>query len=109
MTDFWIKQNDTFPALQVTLKDEDGASVNLSGTTVVFNMRDTATETLKINNQTATVVDALNGVVEYRWATGDTDTVDSYEAEFEVTYGSGGIETFPNTAYIEIEVVEEVG
>lgn len=103
-----MRQNDTAPFLQATLKDENGLAVDLTGATVVFSMRDASTQTLKVNESTANVTSPTDGEVQYEWNTGDTDTVGSYEAEFEVTYSDSTIETFPNTTYIEIDVIEEV-
>ncbi|MFQ6673084.1 MAG: BppU family phage baseplate upper protein [Candidatus Tectimicrobiota bacterium] len=109
MADFWIKEGDTTPAIRRTLQDEDGNAINLTGgATVQFKMRSPGATTPKVD-AAATLVDAANGVVEYAWATGDTDTAGSYWAEFEVTFPSGKIETFPNYKHLLIRIVEEVG
>ena len=31
-----------------------------------------------------------------------------YSAEFEVTYGDGSIETFPNSDYIRVEIIDDI-
>jgi len=56
----------------------------------------------------ATISDAVNGVVYYNWSTGDTDTIGSFEAEFEVTYVGGEIESFPNNRFIEVEITDDI-
>lgn len=101
---FFIKQNDTSPSLKATLLASNGLTQNLSGSSVVFQMRNSESETYKIN-ASASLYDAGNGIVEYEWQEGDTDTAGFYQAEFEVTYFDGKKETFPNVGNIYIEVV----
>lgn len=101
---FFIKQNDTSPALRATLKDSNGNIQNISGATITFQMRSASSSTYKINGS-ASIADAGGGVVEYEWQSGDTDTAGFYQAEFEVTYFDGKKETFPNVGNIYVEVV----
>lgn len=91
---FYIKQNDTSPSIQAALKDASGTAINLTGASVQFHMED-VTGTLKVD-AAMTVTDASNGVVQYDWVSGDTNTVGTYYVEFEVTYADSSIETFPN-------------
>jgi len=100
---FNIKQNDTSPSLQATLKDASLNPVNLTGATIKFHMKG-IDGSLKVN-AAMTLVDAANGTVRYDWQTADTDTVGSYYAEFEVTYTDGTVETFPNNTNKTIKVV----
>lgn len=44
------------------------------------------------------------GVVQYAWATGDTDTIGKYKGEFEVTFVGNLKQTFPNDDYLLIEI-----
>ena len=104
---FFIKQNDTSPALQVTLKDGTDTVVNLTATSVRFHMRPIGSSTVKIDAP-ATISSATNGIVYYQWATGDTDTIGSFECEFEVTYTGGEIETFPNNQFIDVEITDDI-
>ncbi len=65
--------------------------------------------TTTVTDSAATIVSpASGGVVQYAWVAADTDTVGSYQAEFEVEYGDGRIETFPNSGYIRIEVIDDI-
>lgn len=105
---FYIKQNDTSPSLRSFLRDGDGDPIDLTGATVKFLMRPIGGTTLKINDS-AVIVTALSGLVQYEWEVGDTDTVGSYQAEFEVTYTGGDVETFPNNGYIRVEVTDDLG
>ena len=104
---FNIKQNDTRPIISATLIDGDGSIVNLDGATVSFKMRQAGQTTAKVN-ASATVADAAKGKVTYTWSASDTDTVGDFEGEFQVTYAGGGIQTFPNNKYIEIEITDDI-
>jgi hypothetical protein len=104
---FFIKQNDTSPALQATLKDGLGAVVDLTGASIRFHMRKTGDTTAKVD-ATAVIENADNGLVYYSWVAADTDTIGSYEAEFEVTFTGGEIETFPNNRFIEVEITDDI-
>jgi len=104
---FYIKQNDTSPALEVTLQDSDGNPVNVFGASVEFHMRPQANDTVKVSSP-GEVVDGPAGIVRYNWSTGDTDTPGDFWAEFQITYSDSTIETFPNTTYIEVKILEEI-
>lgn len=112
MADFTIKRNDTLPKIEATLQ-QNSIVYDLTGATVKFIMKKSGSGAAKVD-ASATVVDASGGQVEYAWddVAGDTDTEGDYNAEFEVTTGSGEILTFPNgadgTDYITIEITEDL-
>jgi hypothetical protein len=103
---FSIKQNDTSPSLQATLKDAALDPINLTGATVRLHMK-SVDGTIKID-QPMTVVTPLQGLIRYDWQAGDTDTVGTYYVEFEVTYADASIETFPNNGSKVVSVVREL-
>lgn len=103
---FTIKQNDTSPALQATLQDYAGNAINLTGASVRFHMK-SLDGTLKVDSPMA-ITNALGGVVVYAWQAADTNTVGTYNAEFEVTYFDNTIETFPNTGSLAIVITPEL-
>lgn len=103
---FNIKQNDTSPSLQATLKDASGTAIALTGASVRFHMK-ALDGTVKVDAAMA-ITNASGGVVQYNWQTGDTNTVGSYSVEFEVTYSDSTIETFPNNQNLTISVVKEL-
>lgn len=105
--DFTIKQHDELPELVVTLKDALNAVVNVSGATVRFIMN--VKGGANVINQPATIVTPSAGVVKYTWQEGNTDTVGTYSGEFEVQFGDGRVETFPNNKYIQIKVFADLG
>lgn len=108
-TDFTIKVADQLPELQATLKDDNDVVVNLTGVNGVrFIMTDKPTGAVKVDSP-ATVVTPLLGVVKYSWAQTDTDTAGTYFGEFEVEFGDGRLETFPNWKNLQIKVFQDLG
>ena len=107
MPEFFIKQNDTSPTFQATLKGPSGSSENLTGAqSVTFKMANSV-QVVKIS-QPVTIDDAANGMVTYEWQTGDTDTSGTFFAEFEVIKADGKRETFPNTDHINVVIKKDV-
>ena len=105
---FYIKQNDTRPAITANLTDANDAAVNLTGSTVKFNMRVDPAGTTKISAVGATIEDAEAGQVSYSWTSSDTDTADDFEAEFQVTFAGGAIQTFPGRNWIFVHVIDDI-
>jgi Rib/alpha/Esp surface antigen-like repeat protein len=107
MSTFYIKQNDTAPALQMTLTDPSNDPVDLtSAESITFHMRESG-QAIKIEGE-ATVVDASAGTVKYDWAAGDTDTPGNYQCEVEITYTNGTVHTIPNEGYGTVVITEEL-
>lgn len=104
---FYVKQNDTSPAMLATLQDADGNAVDITGASVRFHMRAIGSNQTTVDD-VATIVTADSGIVRYDWDAADTDTVGSYQAEFEVTYADASIETFPNDGYIRVEITDDI-
>lgn len=100
----WMKQGDLLPNLTAVLQDRSGP-LNITGGTVKFIMR-AAEGSVKIN-ASATIVTAASGIVQYTWSGSDTDTAGEFEGEFQVTL-SGKKETFPNTGYIPIIILDDI-
>lgn len=97
MSTLTIKRGDTLPVAASTLTDESGTPQAVPATaTVKFLMRDAETRE-QVLSGAAEVADqaATPGRVLYRWAAGETDREGDYEAEWEVTYADGGVQTFP--------------
>lgn len=102
---FYLKKGDTSPSIRYTLSP----TVDLTGATVRFSMRNRATGAIKINRATAGIVaPATGGVVQYNWTSGDVDTAGEYQAEFEITHASGTPETFPNYGFIAVKISEDI-
>lgn len=105
MADFTIKQNDTRPVLVATLTNGDGAAINLTGATCRFHLR---VGSIVLVDAAAEVIDAAAGQVRYVWQEGDTGTVGFCDAEIEVTYADGGVETFPNGSQWSVAITGEI-
>lgn len=105
--DFHIKQGDTSPAIEAILEDESGNPVDLTNSTVQFHMKKPNADSVKVDAP-ANIIEAKEGQVRYGWAEGDTDTTGRYHAEWEVTYADDTVETFPNSGYLEIRIIDEI-
>lgn len=104
---FYVKQNDTSPSMLATLQDASGNAVDVTAATIRFHLRPISSNTVKVD-EAATIVTADEGIVRYDWQAADTDTIGSYQAEFEVTYADATIETFPNDGYIRVEIISDI-
>lgn len=102
-----FKQGDRLPSLNVTAVQSDGTAYDLTGATVVFNMRAADGATVKVNRASATLVNGAAGTLRYDWAASDLDTVGLYEGEFEATI-SGRKLTIPTNGYIPIRVLDDI-
>jgi hypothetical protein len=60
--------------------------------------------TVIIDAEAATIENAASGVVRYAFTAADTATQGEFVANFRVVYGDGTIETFPNSADINISI-----
>lgn len=102
-----IKRGDTRQVIKAVLAN-DGVPVNLAGATVRFLMAAHRTGTLVIN-RAAHIEDAAGGEVWYIWQAGDTATAGLYQAEIEVTFPDGRVETYPNADYLMVNIVPDLG
>lgn len=103
---FQIKQHDTSPEIEAVLSNAAGAPIDLNGASVRFHMRRAGGPI--VVDAAATIVTAGAGLVRYVWTASNTSTAGSYQAEFEVTYGDGSIETFPNSSNIQIDIMADL-
>ena len=104
---FFVKQNDTSPKLAATLKDGNGQVVDVTGASVRFHMAKLNSSTV-ITDASATVTNGSAGTVEYAWTASDTASIGTFRGEFEVTFSTGLIQTYPNSGYISIQITDEI-
>lgn len=104
---FTIKQGDTRSGIHATLLNAAKTSVDLTGASVKFNLV-TANQTAHLS-RAAQVIDAIGGIVLFVFNVGETSEPGTYLGEFEVTYADGGVETFPNSGYIEVTIDKDLG
>lgn len=115
---FTIKRDDTLPVLQAQLWADEAKTTKVDLTTatgVNFHMMqkdelENATPTLKVEATGTVVGAATDGVVQYAWSdvNDDTDTADTFYAEFEVEWASGDRTTYPNDGYIIVVIVADL-
>jgi len=117
---FPISQNDTSPAIETQLEYWDATNnewkaKDISGfNEVKFFMRVPGSGTTKVSETESggnvTVTDAANGKVKYAWSPEDTDTAGTFEAEWEVEYSDGTVETWPNgNRFIAVKIGPDIG
>lgn len=102
-----MKQGDRLPALNVTATTSGDIAYNLTGASVVFNMRNTQDGTVKVNRAAATLVDGAAGTLRYEWGANDLDTVGLFECEFECTI-SGKRLSVPSNGFILVRVLDDI-
>ena len=104
-----LKQNDTSPALEGIIRDGFGSPIDITGATVVLNMRLKPGSTVKISaGSMGAVGSAVNGRVKYNWTASDTDTAGIYEAEIQATFSNGKIRTIPGKGYFEVNITDDI-
>jgi hypothetical protein len=101
--EFVIKSGDTSPALLWQIDPP----VNLAGATVRFNMRVPGAAVV-VNRAAASVAALPDPTLRYDWSAPDTATPGLFEAEFEVTYADGKVETWPNEGYIAVHIWDDI-
>ena len=104
---FYIKENDTSRSLKAYPRATPAS--DFTGATVVFNMREKGTETVKLSRAAAVIGSDSGGTYfQKAWSASDTDTPGKYEAEFEVTLLTGAVETYPSRGYISVVVGDDI-
>jgi hypothetical protein len=113
--DFHIKTGDSASDIYATLENSGGTAVDIENATIAFKMAAISGGTLvvagaAINAQVgAGTVDGSTGDVIYSW--GGTSVVPAgglYNAEWEVTFTNGSVQTFPNDGYSLVLVTEDL-
>jgi hypothetical protein len=100
-----IKRHDTGPPVLGKLVNKSGGqAVDLTSVTITFIMNDV--DGNELVNSAATITDATAGEFQYNWAVGDTETVGTHLAAFQLifTADSNRKETFPASGWINIEI-----
>lgn len=92
-----LVRNDTLPRLKVTIYDiETQMPVNLQNSLVKMKIREPGADVLKttlIGTLLGSPESGIDGEVEFAFGPADLDTDGSYEAEYEVTFSDGRIQT----------------
>lgn len=96
-----FKTGDTAAAQNVQLLDRNRDAVELTGATVVMQVKDHDSAI------SCEIIDAADGTVSPGRGGLEPDsnkTSKAFLAEFEVTFSDGSIQTYPERDYIEVEV-----
>lgn len=105
MADYIIKKGDLLPKLSAVLKDKAGNPANLTGfSSVSLRFRLRPGGSLQVLS--ATIDDAVNGVVSRVWSAGDTDTPGVYDAEWRGVGPGGAQQTWPTDGFFQFEIEE---
>lgn len=113
MATHYVKQNDTAPSAQ-TVIEVSGAAQDLQGATIAFHMVNAAGDLVinaaANNDQNGDGSDGTKGNVTYDWDgdAGDTAKAGNFKAEWEVTFSSGKIRTFPTSGYDLVKIFGEL-
>ena len=98
---------DTLPELTLTLKDSNTAAsgqildgedsntwspIDVTGATVKLRIRTLGSTVIK-STLTCLVISGTDGKVSTNFPTGTLDAAGTYEAEIEITFANGGIQT----------------
>lgn len=106
VADFVIRQDDTAPRLYSDLTDGAGNAVDVSDATVRLHLHGlTVASDLDLAAGNDPEVDNR---VFYDWQEGDTGDAGYYAGEWQVTYTNGQVETFPNSGWFLMQVVEQL-
>jgi hypothetical protein len=100
---FSIKRGDMLPSIRMAFFPE---TISLDGASVLFKMRRIRGEVLI--DRAATIITNTPPVVQYDWQTSDTQESGKFEAEWEVTYPGGLVETFPKDSYLIINIYPDI-
>lgn len=102
-----LKRGDTRTAIRATLLEPSGSPVDLAGASVRFIMSDFRGN--QRIDRMAEIVDASQGKVWFVFEPGETEEAGTYRSEFEVTFSDGRKETYPNSGYLTIEIIPDLG
>lgn len=110
-----LKRGDLSPIFDAVLRDRDGDPIDLLGATARFLMRDSTDRVNVVIAAAATIVNPLapvgdpdRGRVTYTWAAGQTDQPGKFDAEVEITFAGGIVETFPNVDYHSVVIQDDI-
>lgn len=87
MTPLKVRQGDIGTSLRFTIVDQDKKTVNITGCTVTLYI----TRSDTVLTKTCTILDAINGLVQYTTVSGDFEVGDdTYSLTVKVTFPTTG-------------------
>lgn len=110
---FKIKRHDLRPYLPAQFFKPDGTTpLPLSAAVAVYfivRSKTAATDAAPLLRKPCVITDAVNGLVEYRWAVGDTDLSGNFNYEFEIMWPNAEPQTIPADSYLDLIVLDDLG
>ena len=105
-----LTKNNLQSYYNVQVKNSSGAVVDITGATIYCKMKLIGSSMLKINRQTTGIyiTDAVNGKFEYHWQAGDTDTIGTYDIQFEIQPPSGGRFDVPKIGIAKVVIADSL-
>lgn len=108
---FLIKQGDLRPNLRAQLFQADGVTpLNITAAltvTLILREEGPITGPPKLRAE-MNIIDAVNGIIEYDWVSGDTADEGDYQYEFEIGWSNGDPQTVPVDSYFTLTVVADL-
>lgn len=107
-----VKQGDIEPDIEITVKDDDGNVIDVTGYTVKWSMQNARLPgTPVLNDKDGEVVDGTAGLIAYRWSAADTQQAPgTYEGEFLVTPNDGNDPMHvPTNGKIIVHIEDRIG
>jgi hypothetical protein len=106
-----IKQGDLAPDVELTVTDENGAVVDLTGAAVTFSMCSARNPGVAVIDDAAAVITApTQGKIAYQWGAGQTSIEPgTYEGEFTIDPAVGDNMQAPTVGKILIYIERRIG
>lgn len=109
---FFIKRNDTLPALGIVVIDRaclgNKVPLNLSGVTACTFTMTTDCGDIKIMAKPAQILSYSGGTIVYNWEEEDTNEEGIYNGEFQLLFSSGSRMSLPQIGNISIEIGKDI-
>lgn len=102
------KQGDTAPPITASLTWGDGTAVDLTSAAVKLNLRLPSGQLLRDHAGVAVLSPATAGRIQYTHQLTDTAIRGKHLFEFEVTFPTGEVVTFPNQDDCTMQVVRQL-
>ncbi len=105
---YTIKRGDTARSVSDNLS-MNGVPIDLTGASVVLVLSVLSIEAKTTFRRTASITDASNGGVEYQFINEDVRNSGMLSMEWEITFADGSVLKVPDSQYILIRVVPDLG
>lgn len=103
--DYFIRKDDTLPAIGITAEYADGSVYDLAGGVYHFLITNVDTGVTVDRDATLDGLPAL-GKLKYQWTAADSVVAGLYRGKFRVKFGAADWITFPNNTDILIQVYD---